>query len=312
MFASCKKDDPPKTITVAAQVGTMTAGETQTVTFAVTTENIADGSYTPQVAKLPTGVTAQGKVDISNNKGTLTLSGSANTQAGTPNDLTLTIDGATSKAFTLTITAATFGISVAPPTLDFGTLGTSYTQPAAQTVTITNNKTGTVTLNALPAVTNYTLGALSKNTLGAGETATFTVQPNANLAAGTYPTTINISGSNGASASVNATFEVKGAPVITTPAGVLLPHGIMGTPYNVTLEATNNPTNWTLIDITLIGLPDGLTFNTSTGVISGTPNQITDAWSFGVTASNEYGTSEQVNFTIGIRYDAAPGIQTAT
>ena len=207
-FTSCKKDEKPKTVKVAAQVGTMIAGETQTVTFAVTTENIADGSYTPQVANLPTGVTAQGKVDITANKGTLSLVGSANAQAGTPNNLTLTIDGATSSAFTLTVTAATYSIGASPQTLPFGALDFGYEQPAAQTVTITNNGTGTVTLTQ-PNVANYTLGALSKTTLAAGETATFTVRPNANLAVGTYSPTININGSGGATATVNASFEVK-------------------------------------------------------------------------------------------------------
>jgi len=208
MFSSCKKDDPKKTVAVAAQVGTMTAGETQMVTFAVTTENIADGSYTPQVANLPTGITAQGKVDISANKGTLTLAGSATTQAGTPDNLTLTIDGATSKKFTLTVTAATYSISANPTTLPFGSLSEGYEQHEEKIVTITNNGTGTITLNALPSVTNYTLGTLSKTTLAAGETASFTVRPNTNLAVGTHNREINVTGTGNTSAKVNAEFEV--------------------------------------------------------------------------------------------------------
>jgi len=41
-----------------------------------------------------------------------------------------------------------------------------------------------------------------------GATATFTVRPKANLAAGTYNETITVSGSNGASATINAEFKV--------------------------------------------------------------------------------------------------------
>ncbi|MDR2148371.1 MAG: hypothetical protein LBE91_18165 [Tannerella sp.] len=106
VFTSCRKDEEPKTVTVDAQTGTIMAGETQTATFAVMTANIADGSYAPQVTNLPAGVTAQGNVAISNNSGTLTLAGSAGAQAGTTDNLTLTIDGATSQAFTLTIAPA--------------------------------------------------------------------------------------------------------------------------------------------------------------------------------------------------------------
>jgi len=99
----------PKTVVVGEQNGTLTAGETGTVTFAVTTENIANGSYTVAVANLPVGVTVQGNVTISDNGGTLTLAGNASTVASITTTLTLGIDGEISSTFTLTIISpATF------------------------------------------------------------------------------------------------------------------------------------------------------------------------------------------------------------
>jgi uncharacterized protein (TIGR02145 family) len=85
----------------------MTAGVAGTVTFAVTTANISNGNYTVTVANLPTGVTVQGQVTISSNAGTLTLEGDATTIAGVTSNLQLTIDGATSGNFTLTIISST-------------------------------------------------------------------------------------------------------------------------------------------------------------------------------------------------------------
>ena len=58
-------------------------------------------------ANRPAGVTVQGQVTISGNSGTLTLAGNTSTVAGTTSNLTLTIDGATSGNFALTVAAAT-------------------------------------------------------------------------------------------------------------------------------------------------------------------------------------------------------------
>ncbi|GBU24889.1 hypothetical protein R83H12_01524 [Fibrobacteria bacterium R8-3-H12] len=89
----------------------------------------------------------------------------------------------------------------------FGILATPYTQPAAQTVTITNNSAATVTLSQ-PTSTNYDIGTLSATSLAAGATATFTVQPKASLAAGTYGEAILISGNDGIGTTAIANFNV--------------------------------------------------------------------------------------------------------
>ena len=102
---------PSKTVSVGMQSGTLTAGMAGTVTFPVTTVNIANGSYTVTVANLPEGVTVQGQVTIDSNSGELTLAGDTSTEEGDTETLTLTIDGATSGVFTLTI-----AIKVATPT----------------------------------------------------------------------------------------------------------------------------------------------------------------------------------------------------
>jgi hypothetical protein len=105
---------PAKTVTVGTQNNTLTAGASTAVTFPVTTTGIAAGTYGATVSNMPTGMThalytvtpPTVRVDIdAEGKGSLLLRGSATTVAGTYNNLTLTIDGTTSPAFTLTIAA---------------------------------------------------------------------------------------------------------------------------------------------------------------------------------------------------------------
>ena|GEM_PF-2958536 len=105
-------------------------------------------------------------------------------------------------------------LSVAPIVFDFSTLQEPYTQPAAQTATISNNGTGAITLTQ-PTSTNFDIGALSTINLAAGGTATFTVRPKAGLAPATYVERINITGSGGTSSFVVATFTVT--PAIVPP-----------------------------------------------------------------------------------------------
>src|SRR5207237_9993250 len=61
------------------------------------------------------------------------------------------------------------------------------------------------------------------------------------------------------------TFTIAATPVITSP---LTACGAVGSAFSYTITATNNPTSFTASP-----LPAGLTVNTSTGVISGTPTQ---------------------------------------
>ncbi|MCL2806525.1 MAG: hypothetical protein FWD26_11370, partial [Treponema sp.] len=96
-----------KTVAVGTQTETLTAGMPGNVTFPVTTGNIANGSYTATVANLPNGVSVLGQVAINNNSGTLTLTTSAGTPAAVTGNLTLTLDGATSAPFTLSVGADT-------------------------------------------------------------------------------------------------------------------------------------------------------------------------------------------------------------
>lgn len=110
--------------------------------------------------------------------------------------------------------APSYGISVTPSALNFGSVNAGYTTaPAAQTVTITNTGNQSVTVN-LPTSTNYTITAGAGFTNGTATitqngTAQFIVQPKTGLAAGSYNETLAISGDHSTSASITVSFTVE-------------------------------------------------------------------------------------------------------
>lgn len=147
------------------------------------------------------------------------------TISGTPttaNTYTFTVTaknsaGSDDKTFTLKIgVAPVYSITAEPLKLDFGTLTEGYT-PASQTVTITNNGNQPLTLNEPASTEHFEVSNLSTFTLPANGTATFTVQPKAGLAAGTYSENIGVTASNNATATISASLTVQKASVPTKP-----------------------------------------------------------------------------------------------
>jgi hypothetical protein len=130
--------------------------------------------------------------------------------------------------------------------------------------------TGSVSV-APTATTTYTLTAMS----GAGSV--------------TMQTTVSVTGSGG----------VTATPVI---ASALTASGIVGTSFSLQLSASNSPTSFSAS-----GLPSGLSLNSTTGLISGTP---TTAGTSSVTlnATNSVGTGSSATLVIVI--SAVTGAET--
>lgn len=155
----------------------------------------------------------------------LTLDNSTGVITGTPttaNTYTFTVTatndaGSDNQKFTLTIgVAPVYSITAEPLKLDFGTLTESYT-PASQMVTIINNGNQELTLTQPASTGHFEVSNLSTFTLPANGTATFTVQPQAGLAAGTYSEDIDVTASNNVTLSIPASLTVQKASVPTKP-----------------------------------------------------------------------------------------------
>jgi kumamolisin len=146
-----------------------------------------------------------------------------------------------------------------------GTVGSAF----SYAITATNNPTN-FNATGLPAGLNIntSTGVISGPPQSAG---TSSITLSATNAGGTGTETLVLTINPGATPS----------PVITSP---LTASGIDGSNFSYSITATNNPTSYNAV-----GLPSGLSINTSSGAISGIPAS-TGVFTVTLTASNAGGT----------------------
>jgi hypothetical protein len=174
---------------------------------------------------------------------------------------------------------------VTTASLAAATVGTAY----SQTLTATGSATisWSVTAGSLPAglSLNASTGVIG-GTPSASGVSTFTVQA------------LNSVGYNAKqlSITVNAAAPVAPPPPSITTASTLA-SGAVGAAYSQTLTASGSaPFTWT---VTAGAIPSGLTLNSASGVISGTP-AVAGTFSFTIQVQNAAGTGSQ-QFSLTIR-----------
>ena len=175
---------------------TLTEGDSETLTATVEPSDATNPAVNWSSDK-PEVATVEGGTVTAKAAGTATITATAADSSGV------------SATCTVTVTQSTYSISADTTALDFGSVYTGYTQPAAQTVTITNTGNQPLTLTQPAPTTSFEVGTLTDTELTAGEKATFTVQPKAGLAVGTYSENITISGTHDVNETISATFTVK-------------------------------------------------------------------------------------------------------
>jgi len=227
-------------------------------------------SYTITASNTPTSYSATGlPAGLSVNTSTGVISGTPTTAATSTVTVSATNAGGTGNA-TVTITinpAAVVAPVVSSPATATGTTGTvfSYTITASNTPT-SYNATG------LPAglSVNTSTGVISGTPTTAG---TSTVTISATNAGGTGTESLSITVSNSVI-----------APIVSSATTAT---GTVGTAFSYTITASNTPTSYNAT-----GLPAGLSVNTTTGVISGTPTTAATS-TVTVSATNSGGTGTQ-------------------
>src|SRR5437764_2156994 len=120
--------------------------------------------------------------------------------------------------------------------------------------------------------------------------------------AGTYSVSISATNSSG-TGSATLTLTIKPPPPVITSATTA--SGTVGVAFSYQITATNNPTSFNAT-----GLPAGLTVNTSTGLISGTPTT-TGTYSVTISATNAAGTGS-ATLTLSVVNPPPPIITSAT
>jgi hypothetical protein len=152
----------------------------------------------------------------------------------------------------------TAGVPSAVPTITSATSAIATVgSPFAYLITASNNAT-TFSASGLPAWLSLTPGSgLLSGTPPAIGSATFTIAAT-NFIGNSTPLSVTVT--------VNA--PAVGAPVITSAATA---SGTVGQPFSYQIIATNSPVSYAVDPSTV--LPSGLSLNTTTGLISGTPVQ---------------------------------------
>ncbi len=196
------------TLTVNAATVSVTGVTLEPTSLSLFTGNTATLTATVQpsdaTSKAVTWNTSDNTVATVDENGTVTAVG-----AGEATITVTTEDGCKTATCKVKVTQSTYSITSDIMALDFGSTYIGYTQPTAQTVTITNTGNRPQTLDQPISTTNFVVGTLSKMELAAGEGTTFTVQPKAGLAVGTYSENITVSSSEGATVTIPTSFNVR-------------------------------------------------------------------------------------------------------
>ncbi|WP_300492276.1 Ig domain-containing protein, partial [Flavobacterium sp.] len=163
--------------------------------------------------------------------------------------------------------------------------------------------------------TNTTLNAKDFSGVATGTNGNVSTTPVAeftltglNIAAGasfgfSWVTT-NLSGADNGVSIDNFNMTATGLPPVAPVVTGATFNGTVGTAFSQTISATGNPTSYALVTGTL---PAGLSLNTTTGAITGTPTAVSTA-SVTVKATNTVGDSDPAT----INFNIVKGNQTIT
>lgn len=241
------------------------------------TGGVPSYSWAVTTGSLPSGLTLNATTGVISGIPTGTFTGT------TTFTVTLT-DSQTpahaSKTATLSISISAPALSITTATLPGGTLGTAYSQALAASGGA-GADTWSISSGSLPAgLTLSSAGVISGTPTG---TVTGAINFTVKVTDSETPTA--------QSATKALSITISTAPLSVTTTS--LPTGVVGSTYSATLAAAGGAGSYSWA-VTTGSLPAGLTLNTSTGAITGTP------------------TASSATFTVTVTDGETPTPQTAT
>ena len=306
----------PTTITSSASY-TVTASntggsDTATVTIVVNDVTPSSLTYTPNSFTLTKG-TAMTTVTPSVSGGPVTswtvspslpsglsLDSSTGAISGTPTAIT------TSASYTVTA-GNTGGSTTASVTIVVNDIAPSSITYSPSSLTLTKNTAMTTVTptSSGGTVTSWTVSpALPSGLSLDSSTGAISGTPTTTSSSASYTVTASNSGGS-ATASVTILVNDEAPAISYNPSSSTLTKGVAMTTITPT-STGGTATSWSISP----SLPSGLSFNTSTGAISGTPTSVSSSASYTVTASNA-GGSGTTTVTIQVN-DVAPSSITYT
>ncbi|MGA9472507.1 MAG: Ig domain-containing protein, partial [Terriglobales bacterium] len=297
--------DPTKSSALQVTVNPLPSISTQSVQAATAGTNYsatisAIGGSSPFTWTLSSGTLPAGITLGSSTTNSVTISGMPTGPGSNP--VTFKVVDATgvlaTQPMTITVNPPP-ALDIATTSLAAGVVGTAYNQ----TVSVTGGVPSyhwAVTSGSLPAGLNLNA---STGAITGTPTGTFT---------GTSNFAITVTDSEtptATSTSANLSISVSALPLIVTTGS--LPGGTLSTPYSATLTASGGiaPYTWS---ISVGSLPPGLSLNSSTGLISGTPT-VTGTSSFTVKVTDsETPTARSATANLSIVISNLPPLQITT
>jgi subtilase family serine protease len=184
-------------------------------------------------------------------------------------------------------------------------IGAFSSSSSSNTVTVTNpgNQTGTVgTAVSLQIKATDSASGQTLTYSATGLPAGLSINSSSGLISGTPTTagdnnvTVTATDTTGASGSASFTWDISSSTgntvTVTNPGNQT---GTVGTAVSLQIKATDSASGQTLT-YSATGLPAGLTINSSSGLISGTPTTAAD-YNVTVTATDTTGASGSASFT---------------
>lgn len=282
-------------VITAAGTYNLTATATNPTTGCTNTKDITVKLYDPQVTGAVTVSANPGTTICAGNSTTLTANASASAGAsllyswsggGTSASKVVSAGG----TYTVSVTAKQGNCSSTTPS----TASTTVTVNQLPSVTISNNSQSVCQGVAISNMTITPSNANITNVTGfpAGITWSGTTISGSSTAIGTYTVTATVESASSPScgtATATASIEVKGAHTLSD-----LSNGTQTVCANTEITPITFTSQYA--DVSVTGLPSGVTLNTNTNIISGTPT-VARTYEYTITAKSKNGCGSNLTLS---------------